>query len=281
MQVRTREHPKPFLKWVGGKSQLLGQFEGLFPKSFEAYYEPFFGGGAVFFALAPVPGGINDVNKSLMNAYVNVRDDVEHVIEILRELESAYSILDADARAEYYYERRAEYNAESLSVRKTALLIFLNKTCFNGLYRENKKGQFNVPHGKYANPKICDEENLRKTSKALRYVKVTSTSFEDALSDAKAGDFVYLDPPYHPLNPTSSFTSYTEGDFTAQDQVRLKTVFDDLTKRGCKVVLSNSDTEFIRDLYKDYRQEKVWAGRSINAAGDKRGKITELVVLNY
>ena len=282
-RVNQKRAPKPFLKWVGGKGQLLEQLLLLFPSPHEgAYFEPFFGGGAAFFALAPVTGQINDVNKALMAAYTNVRDSIEAVIDQLRELESEYLALDADSRQEYFYERRSEYNQEYYAtVRKTTLLIFLNKTCFNGLYRENRKGEFNVPHGRYANPTICDEATLRATSGALKYVKITSGSFEDAVKDAKEGDFVYFDPPYHPLNPTSSFTSYSVDDFTADDQRKLKGVFDDLTKRGVKVALSNSDSEFINELYAEYRIEKVLAGRSINSVGSKRGKITEVLVLNY
>lgn len=281
MLVKSRVKTRPFLKWVGGKTQLLTQLRELFPKSFESYFEPFFGGGAVFFDLAPVTGHINDINKTLMNAYVDIRDNSAKLIKILSAIESEYTSLDLEHQSEYYYDKRAEFNESKHSIKKTALLIFLNKTCFNGLYRENRKGEFNVPFGKHRNPTICDADNLRAISKVLKYVNITNYSYVDAVKDAKKGDFVYLDPPYHPLNATSSFTGYTEGDFTADDQRSLKKLFDELNNRGCYVVMSNSDTEFIRDLYKEYRQEKVWAGRAINAQGHKRGKITELVVLNY
>lgn len=277
--------PKPFLKWVGGKGRLLDQ---LMPYFIEArkdkgkYFEPFFGGGAAFFALAPVTGRINDVNKALMGAYQNVKNDVEAVIAELEVLEHEYLTLDADTRQDYYYERRDEYNQEShRTIRKSALLIFLNKTCFNGVYRENKKGGFNVPHGRYANPTICDKDTLRTTSNALQYVEISSGSFEDAVKDAKKGDFVYFDPPYYPLTPTSSFTSYSADNFLDEDQRQLKRVMDDLTKRGVKVAMSNSWTPFIIDLYKEYRQEKVMAGRSINSVGTKRGKVAEILVLNF
>lgn len=283
VRVELKNTPKPFLKWVGGKGRLLDQLLPLFPRTFEAYYEPFFGGGAAFFALAPVTGQINDINKALIGAYSNVKNHVDTVIEELELLQGAYSQLDSlDAKKEYYYDRRAEYNQEVYSsIRKTALLIFLNKTCFNGLYRENRKGEFNVPFGKHINPTICDALTLRSTSKALRHVVISSGSFSDAVKNAKQGDFVYFDPPYYPLNPTSSFTSYSVDDFSAKDQQELKIVFDELTKRGVKVALSNSDTPFIRELYKDYRQEFVMAGRAINAVGSKRGKVSEIVVLNY
>lgn len=287
VEVRAQQSqaPKPFLKWVGGKGRLLDQLLPYFAEARKdegKYFEPFFGGGAVFFALSPVSGQINDVNKALMSAYSNIKSDVDSVIEQLKVLESDYLALDAGARQEYFYERRNEYNQEPHdTIRKTSLLIFLNKTCFNGLYRENRKGGFNVPHGRYAKPTICDETTLRATSEALRYVDISSGSFEDAVTDAKEGDFVYFDPPYHPLNPTSSFTSYSVDDFSADDQRKLKAVYDDLTKRGVRVALSNSDCEFINDLYKEYRIEKVWAGRSINSVGSKRGKITEVLVLNW
>jgi len=284
-RVAKKQTPKPFLKWVGGKGQLLDQLLPYFSIARQdegAYFEPFFGGGAAFFALSPVTGQINDVNKALMGAYTNVRDVVDDVVDLLRVLEAEYLALGADARQEYFYDRRKEYNSEQHdTVRKTALLIFLNKTCFNGLYRENRKGEFNVPHGRYANPTICDETTLRVTSKALKHVKISSGSFADAVKDAKAGDFVYFDPPYHPLNPTSSFTSYSVDDFSEDDQRHLKEVVDNLTKRGVKVALSNSDSQFINELYKDYRIEKVLAGRSINSIASKRGKITEVLVLNY
>lgn len=284
-RVTQKATPKPFLKWVGGKGQLLDQLLPYFSVARQdegAYFEPFFGGGAAFFALAPVTGQINDVNKALMSAYSNVKDTVDAVIEQLQVLEAEYLALDSDNRQNYFYDRRAEYNQEHhATIRKSALLIFLNKTCFNGLYRENRKGEFNVPHGRYANPTICDETTLRATSKALQDVKISSGSFADAVKDAGAGDFVYFDPPYHPLTPTSSFTSYSVDDFTEADQRHLKAVFDDLHKRGVKVALSNSDSEFINELYKDYRIEKVLAGRSINSVGSKRGKITEVLVLNF
>lgn len=282
-RIKQEQAPKPFLKWVGGKGQLLSQLLPLFPKPHEgAYFEPFFGGGATFFALAPVTGQINDVNKALAASYINVRDSTDDVIGQLKLLESQYLSLDADSRQAFFYSRRSEYNREHYdNVRKSALLIFLNKTCFNGLYRENRKGDFNVPHGRYANPTICDEDTLRTASNALKHVRITSGSFEDAVQDAKENDFVYFDPPYYPLNPTSSFTSYSVDGFTEADQHKLKLTFDNLTKRGVKVALSNSDSSFINDLYKEYRIEKVLAARSINSVGSKRGRVTEVLVLNY
>ena len=286
-QTRVKQNitPKPFLKWVGGKGRILDQLMPYFSEARKdegKYFEPFFGGGAAFFALAPVSGQINDINKALMGAYQNVKTDVDFVIMELKTLEQEYLALNAEARQEYFYERRTEYNQENYdTIRKTALLIFLNKTCFNGVYRENKKGGFNVPHGRYANPTICDEDTLRTTSRALKYITISSGSFEDAVKNAVAGDFVYFDPPYYPLTPTSSFTSYSADNFLDDDQRHLKCVIDELTGRGVKVAMSNSWTPFIIDLYKDYRQEKIMAGRSINSVGTKRGKVAEILVLNY
>lgn len=286
-QTRVKQNitPKPFLKWVGGKGRILDQLMPYFSEARKdegKYFEPFFGGGAAFFALAPVSGQINDINKALMGAYQNVKTDVDSVIMELKTLEQEYLALNAEARQEYFYERRTEYNQENYdTIRKTALLIFLNKTCFNGVYRENKKGGFNVPHGRYANPTICDEDTLRTTSRALKYITISSGSFEDAVKNAVAGDFVYFDPPYYPLTPTSSFTSYSADNFLDDDQRHLKRVIDELTERGVKVAMSNSWTPFIIDLYKDYRQEKIMAGRSINSVGTKRGKVAEILVLNY
>lgn len=274
---------RPFLKWVGGKGRVIAQLEQYFPKSFNNYFEPFVGGGAVFFHLNSNIATINDINKTLMDSYANVRDHVEPLIKELRTLEEQYHSLDEEARKVIFYQIRSEFNTikNKNTIRRTTLLIFLNKTCFNGMYRENRRGEFNVPFGRYHNPKICDEINLRAVSKQLKNTTVLSGSYKEATKTAKKGDFVYLDPPYYPLNPTSSFTSYSEGDFNEKDQIELKELFDELTKRGCKVMLSNSYTKYIISLYKDYKQYKVYVGRSINSNGLKRGKIAEIVVTNY
>lgn len=283
MKVDTRtQKPKPFLRWVGSKRQLIPQLESFFPRAFESYFEPFFGSGAVFFHLAPVTGYINDINMALSSAYQNVKNHVDELIVMLQSIEAEYQPLDRDSREEYYYKKREEYNTEAAhTVRKTALLIFLNRTCFNGLYRENRKGEFNVPFGRHNRPTICDSANLREVSRVLKYVTILNGSYEQAIKAARAGDFVYLDPPYHPVNQTSSFTSYSIDDFSSDDQRKLKKVFDELTKRGCLVALSNSDTPFMRELYKGYRQETLMAARAVNANGSKRGKVTELLILNY
>lgn len=273
---------KPFLKWVGGKTQLLTQYAPLFPKRYKRYFEPFFGGGAVYFYFNPSTASINDINQNLIAAYLALRDKTDEVIDGLRLLQTEYHTMTDEEQRTFYYEQRQVFNQlPPTDVAKTILLIFLNKTCFNGLYRENKKGQFNVPFGRYKNPLICNEPQLRQAAQLLAHTEITSTPFEQAVEAAQKGDFVYLDPPYHPLNATSNFTGYSENDFTVQDQIRLKELVDDLTKRGCQVMLSNSNTPFIRDLYKAYRQEVVLASRAVNSRAAKRGKIKEIVIMNY
>jgi len=273
---------KPFLKWAGGKGKLLPQLHALLPLGFNNYFEPFVGGGAVFFSL--VHSGtsvISDINTDLMNVYQHIKDDINIVITELKKIELEYKQLSQEARQEYYYLRRAEYNATSSGLRKSILFLFLNKTCFNGLYRQNSKGEFNVPFGRYANPAICNEENLYVVANKLQSTIIKNVSYQDAVKDAKAGDFIYFDPPYHPLNGTSSFTAYHADGFTSEDQEELRDIFAVLDKRGCYVKLSNSSSEFIKSLYKDFRQETIYAARAINSRASKRGKIEELVVLNY
>jgi DNA adenine methylase len=273
---------KPFMKWAGGKGKLLPQLQQFFPSDFKNYFEPFFGGGAVFFSLQHTGRSyINDINDTLMEAYEHLRDDIERVIKELKVLEAHYHELDEADRQDFYYKQRINFNSLTAGVSKTVLLIFLNKTCFNGLYRENSKGEFNVPFGRYANPTICDEDNLRAVSKRLKSTVITSQPYKNAVKNAKKGDFIYFDPPYLPLNATSSFTAYHEDGFTAYDQELLRDLFVELDERGCYVMLSNSSAPLMLELYKGYRQEFVQAGRSINASAAKRGKIPELVVLNY
>ena len=282
-KVKTdQKQARPFLKWVGGKGRLLSQYSLLFPSSFNSYYEPFVGGGAVFFKLAPSKANINDLSQVLVNAYSNLQSDVENVIKVLSKLEKEYLTLNDDARKEFYYEKRSAFNElHDGEFLKTALLIFLNRTCFNGLYRENSKGEFNVPIGKYKNPRICNSETLRAVSDALRSVEITCSDFIDAVKNAKRNDFIYFDPPYHPLNPTSNFTSYHENDFTSFDQERLRDTFNRLSEKGCYVMLSNSNTPLIKELYKEFNINIVYAGRAINSIASKRGKIQELVITNY
>lgn len=273
---------RPFLKWVGGKAQLLAQFEQYYPKDFNNYFEPFIGGGALFFNLSPTKAHINDVNATLISAYKNVKNNPEEVMKTLKKLEDEYKKGDEESKKDLFYKIREQFNKMSdKELKKSAYLIFLNKTCFNGMYRENSKGGFNTPFGKAKNPTILDRENILLVSKILKHTKLTSVSFENAVAEAKKGDFVYFDPPYHPLTETAKFTSYHKDSFTKDDQVRLRDVFVELDKRGCYIMLSNSHSPFISDLYKKYRCETVMANRAINCKASGRGKIKELLILNY
>ncbi|MFZ2193734.1 MAG: DNA adenine methylase [Candidatus Moraniibacteriota bacterium] len=273
---------RPFLKWVGGKAQLLSQFEQYYPKDFNNYFEPFIGGGALFFNLSPTKAHINDVNATLISTYKNIKNKPEEVMKILKKLENEYKNGNEENQKELFYKIRDKFNNTSnTELKKSAYLIFLNKTCFNGMYRENSKGGFNTPFGKAKNPTILDRENILLVSKVLKHTKLTSVSFEKAVAEAKKGDFVYFDPPYHPLTETAKFTSYHKDSFTKEDQLKLRNVFDELDKRGCYVMLSNSHTPFINEIYKKYRRETVMANRAINCKASGRGKIKELLILNY
>ena len=264
--------PRPFLKWAGGKSKLIQQYSKFFPQEFNTYYEPFLGGGAVFFHLQPNNAVLTDINTELINVYCCVRDRVESLIETLNEHQEKHN-------KDYYYRIRSQqYEAE---IKRAARIIYLNKTCFNGLYRENSQGKFNVPMGKYKNPPICQPELLRSVSVALQFKEIKVRSFEEVLNDAKKGDFVYFDPPYHPISATSNFTGYSRSAFTEVEQIKLKDVFVELSNKGVKVMLSNSNCEFIRELYKSFTIEEILAARAINSNGNKRGKIKEVLVMNY
>ena len=266
----------PFLKWVGGKSQLLNSFQAYLPETFKAYFEPFTGGAALFYRLRNsnhfFRAQLSDQNEELINCYKIVRD---HVEDLIRDLKKHVN------DEEYFYQLRAVDPSRLSEIQRASRLIYLNKTCFNGLYRVNSKGQFNVPFGSYKNPAICNEENLRACSKSLNDVNIMVQPFEEVLSQARKGDFVYFDPPYHPLNCTSNFTSYTKNSFNSEDQKRLAETFAALDKRGCKLMLSNSDCEFIRELYADFRIETVYAIRAINCKATGRGRISEVLILNY
>ena len=323
--------PRPFLKWAGGKSKLISQYIPYLPAKFDNYYEPFLGGGAVFFYLASnganpatllkreIAGGIippatlsssggdgetpslvlkstaldgetpsvktpplfaktprisalTDINFELINAYCCVRDRVEELILLLAEHQVSHS-------KDYYYQMRKQNQGTTLE--KAARLIYLNKTCFNGLYRENSKGEFNVPIGKYKNPTICNAEGLRSVSLSLQSAKLEVRPFDAVLDYATAQDFVYFDPPYYPLSPTSNFTAYSSYCFNENDQIRLKDTFAQLAKQGVKVMLSNSDCFFIRELYKEFNIYEISAARAINSNAKKRGKITELLITSY
>ncbi|MBA7640705.1 Modification methylase DpnIIA [subsurface metagenome] len=273
---------RPFVKWVGGKKQLLPKFERLYSPKYNNYFEPFIGGGAVFLYLTPPKAYLNDVNKALIWAYKNIKKNPTGIINLLKALQKDYYKKSGRERENFYYSVREEYNNLSdASLKKSARLIFLNKTCYNGMYRENSEGKFNVPFGRYKRPRILDEENLLALSATLKNTTLTSMDFEKAVEKAKRGDFVYFDPPYYPLSKTASFTSYSENGFLEKEQIRLKKTFANLDRKGVFVMLSNSYTNFIRNLYKDYKQIVVTANRAINCKAEGRGKIRELVILNY
>ena len=275
----TQPAATPFLKWAGGKTQLLGQFSRFFPPrgTYEKYLEPFIGSGAVFFRLRPGEAHLADNNDDLINCYKQIQGHVEAVVELLRLHKRLHS-------KRYYYKIRA-LNLQDLSpIERAARFIYLNKTCFNGLYRVNSRGGFNVPMGRYSNPPILDEKALQAVYGALRGVSLHFMEFERFCDEfAGKGDFVYFDPPYYPVSKTANFTSYTAGAFREEDQLRLRDIFEKLDRRGCLLMLSNSDTSFIRKAYKTYRKTtfKVSARRAINSSAKKRGPISELVVLNY
>ncbi len=266
---------EPFLKWAGGKNQLLNQYSPLFPVKYNKYLEPFLGGGAVFFHLKPEKAILSDLNKDLILTYQAVRNNVQALIEVLKEFQQKNS-------RRFYEQIRNDFNNYILNdLERAAAFIYLNKTGFNGLYRVNRIGKFNVPFGNHKNPSIFDEKNLLATSKVLKRATVMSSPFEGVLNSVDSGDFVYFDPPYYPINRTSNFTSYTKDSFLERDQEKLADLFKKLDKKGCKLMLSNSDCEFIRNLYKNYRIEQVKASRFINCNAQKRGPITELIILNY
>lgn len=269
--------PRPFLKWVGGKTQLLEQLQPLLPPTFRRYFEPFVGGAALFFDLRAKERlnaeiTLSDVNAELVDAYVAIRDQVDDVIAVLR---------DHKYESDYYYEVRKLDRSKLTLPQRAARTVFLNKTGYNGLYRVNRSGQFNVPFGRFTNPAFCDVENLRACSRALRGVDITCADFEAVLENARKGDFVYFDPPYVPLSPTSDFTAYIPGGFGEGEQRKLAKVFGKLAKRGVYAMLSNSDTPFVRELYKDFDIETVYAARSVNSNAARRGKLPEVVVRTY
>ncbi len=270
----------PFVKWAGGKTQLLSELERHMP-SFEKYFEPFLGGGALFFRIiskTKLTACVSDANADLINAYKVVRDDVEGLISLLQRYEQSYR---KDPH-HFYYRLRSKTDIKD-AVENAARFIALNKTCYNGLYRVNSKGVFNVPMGRYKNPKICDSHQLRKASTALgrSKTKMLVGDYKDVLKDAKSGDFVYLDPPFSPLSLTADFTQYTNNGFDQQDQVELAKVFRELDRKGCKVLLSNSDTEFTRNLYSGFPFKSIPVQRAISCKGNARTGYRELLVRNY
>ena len=262
---------RPFIKWAGGKTQLLKHMHTYFPKSFNTYYEPFVGGGAVFFCIRPEKAVLSDANGELINAYEVIKTDVEPLIQRLSEYVN---------EKEFYLNVRSKNPMELERVDRAARFIFLNKTGFNGLYRVNKRNEFNVPFGGYKNPTFCDKGNLRSVSKLLQNVEFHATYFEKVLVNCQEDDFVYLDPPYLPIDG-KNFTSYTKKGFSLEDHERLASLYEELTEKNVKVLQSNSDTEWARDRYKEFETIEVQGRRSINSKGDGRGKVGELLIKNY
>lgn len=270
----------PFLKWAGGKRQLLNQIKERMPKEYNDYYEPFIGGGAVLFELQPEKATINDINTSLINVYRQVKDNTEEFIKLVNKLDSE---MWEDGK-EYYLDIREKYNDKLLKkeydLELAALFTFMNKHCFNGLYRVNKKGLFNVPYNKSRRTSI-EEEAVRETARYLKTVNILEGDFEKACKDAKKGDFIFFDSPYAPLNPTS-FEAYTKEGFDVESHKRLAKLYDELTERGCYCMLTNHNTEFINELYsnKGYRIDVVSVKRMINSdASNRKGE--EVIICNY
>ncbi len=291
---------KPFIKWVGGKGQLIEQLEAMLPADFDnwdnaTYIEPFVGGGAMlYYMLQQHPNikraVINDINSDLITCYKTVRDNVEQLISALHEIqEQYYTLQDMEAKREMFIAVRERYNEKNLDpIENTTKFFFLNRTCFNGLYRVNKKGLFNVPFGKYMQPQICDAETLRADSDLLKRVIILEGDFENTLNYAQEKSLFYFDPPYRPLSDTSSFNDYTKEAFNDDSQVRLKEFCDQVVAAGHCFMLSNSDCKgknetgnFFDVLYADYYIDRVLASRNVNANGAKRGKISELLIHNY
>lgn len=291
---------KPFVKWVGGKGQLLQQLENLLPPDFYTktnitYVEPFVGGGAMLFYMLQQHRNIecaviNDINPYLTDCYNAIKDEPKLLIEALYDLqEKYYSLADEISRKEFFLNAREHFNSRKADkIENSALFIFLNRTCFNGLYRVNKSGKFNVPFGKYVNPKICDADTILADSALLQKVEIMTGDFEQTIRRADNNSFFYLDPPYRPLNETSSFTSYSKEDFNDDSQRRLKSFCDKINSKGANFLMSNSDgmvagnnDRFFYDLYESYNINKVWASRNVNSIGSKRGKLTEIAVENY
>ena len=272
---------QPFVKWVGGKRGLLSQILPLIPKEFNNYFEPFVGGGALFFELSSLgllkgkKVYLFDINAELINAYHVVKNSPTELIKSLKKFQEKHS-------KEFYYETRALDREENFSKKsdifRATRFIYLNKTCFNGLYRVNSKGYHNVPMGSYKNPNICDELVIYNASEALQNAIILNTSYKDVILHTSQDDFVYFDPPYYPLTITSSFTSYSEFSFLEKEQIELFKVFKELDKKSCKVIHSNSNTDFIKKLYCEFYVGEIRANRFINSKSSGRGKISEILV---
>jgi DNA adenine methylase len=288
-EKRGKFRPKcyPFLKWAGGKTQLLPKISKAIPQSYGRYFEPFLGGGALFFHMVSdnimrSDAYLIDVNKELINTYNVVKSNVEELIVILSKYQQVYN----ESPVKFYYDLRDKFDRNATSIEKAARTIALNKTCYNGLYRVNRNGEFNVPIGRYKKPIICDSENLRNIHSTLVDFKthIYLGDYRTMVVDkTNEDDFIYLDPPYYPVSTTANFTGYTECGFTDKDQRDLSRIFMKLTDRGCKVLLSNSDTPYIRGLYKDFSRymHQVNTLRSINSSSSKRTGHKELLISNY
>ena len=298
--IRSTEKAHPFVKWAGGKTQLLENLKNNLPSgigtTITKYAEPFVGGGAFLFSLLEEYNFeeiyISDNNKELMNVYETIKNNSSILLYTLNSLQNDYNSLSEKQQEQFYYEKREEFNTIELnnetSIKKASLFIFLNKSCFNGLYRVNKKGKYNVPFGKHKSISICDSDNLTKISAMLQNVEIKSCDYHEVMSFADGSTLVYFDPPYRPLNVTSSFTSYTEDDFSDKNQIELAELYKSLSNKGVKIMLSNSDPKnanendnFFDDLYADFNIIRVEACRMINSKGASRGKIKELLIKNY
>ncbi len=307
MYLLEQNYAKPFLKWAGGKTQLLEQFAQYFPAELkngeiENYYEPFLGSGAVFFFVAqnyPIEKAfLSEINEELILTFKVVKNDVLFLIDSLERLKEDYYYLSDTEQESYFYTIRDLYNKEKLKIdfstyssnwiNRAAQIIFLNKTCYNGLFRLNKKGEFNVPFGRYKNPGILDEENLRRVSEILQIAEINLTDFEQIKKNITHNFFIYFDPPYRPLSKTANFTSYSKYDFKDMDQLRLAKLFKELGMNNNKLMLSNSDPKnenpndnFFETAYQGFRIKRVKANRMINCNAGKRGSINELIIVNY
>jgi DNA adenine methylase len=264
----------PVVKWVGGKTKLLPELLSRMPDKFNRYYEPFVGGAAMFFRIAPKRAVLADSNHDLIGLYTAIANDVNAVIRRLQMHREAHD-------ESHYYDVRTRWNDREVTwstPERAAAFIYLNKTCFNGLWRVNRSGAFNVPIGRYTDPPICVPDTLRAAATVLSRAEIRRTDYRGAVTDARAGDFLYFDPPYDPITPTANFTSYTADVFGAEQQRELADLARSLVTRGCKVMLSNHDTPFIRSIYKGMRVERVKCARAINSNASKRGEVDEVII---
>lgn len=272
----------PVVKWVGGKRQLLPEIKKYSPKKFNTYFEPFVGGGAVLFELQPKQAIVNDINKELINLYSVIQNNVDELIEKLSDTKKYSNTSECYYKVRELDREPKKYN-KLTGVDRAARILYLNKTCYNGLYRVNSMGEFNSPFGSYKNPNIINSITLKAVSKYFNEsnIKFLNGDFEKTVKTAKKGDFVYFDPPYAPISKTSNFTGYNENGFGENEQIRLKKLCDILDKKGVKFLLSNSDCDFIKKLYKDYNIVTIKAKRTINSNANNRGSISEVLIRNY